>query len=179
MPSRTALAAGVTLAATLISGAVAMAATTRGATTHTASAAGAAVAAAAPTPTRSAAPVATPAAPVDPLATLLLAVGQGNQASGTPVANSAAAAAWFAGLAARAQPSGATVSAPANSKPGSDTTKRTPAPTSSPPTSPPTTAAPSPTTPTTSPPYNCSGSDDGMSETYKHAREQYCESRHG
>ena len=25
------------------------------------------------------------------------------------------------------------------------------------------------------PPYNCAGSDDGMTEAYKHAREQYCQ----
>jgi hypothetical protein len=33
------------------------------------------------------------------------------------------------------------------------------------------------TSPTTAPPYNCSGSDDGLSEAVKHAREQYCHSR--
>lgn len=25
------------------------------------------------------------------------------------------------------------------------------------------------------PPFNCAGSDDGMTETYKQAREQYCQ----
>ncbi len=52
-------------------------------------------------------------------------------------------------------------------------------PPTSPPSNPPTNPPPS-TSPTTAPsasppPYNCSGSDDGMTEAYKHAREQYCQ----
>lgn len=45
---------------------------------------------------------------------------------------------------------------------------------------PPTTSPPPSTSPTTAPaagppPFNCAGSDDGMTEAYKHAREQYCQ----
>lgn len=40
-------------------------------------------------------------------------------------------------------------------------------------------AAPAAPPPTTSGPYNCSGSDDGMSEAYKQAREAYCQGKGG
>ncbi len=44
-----------------------------------------------------------------------------------------------------------------------------------PPSTTPTTTPPPTTPPSTGPaPYNCSGSDDGLSESVKHAREEYC-----
>lgn len=47
-------------------------------------------------------------------------------------------------------------------------------PTSSP-TNPPLTTPPTTAPGAGPPPYNCAGSDDGMTEAYKHAREQYCQ----
>ena len=75
---------------------------------------------------------------------------------------------------------------PANSGPAPSTPQQpgsAPRPVSKPPATPPTnspTNPPSSTPPTTAPsasppPYNCAGSDDGMTEAYKHAREQYCQ----
>ncbi len=61
----------------------------------------------------------------------------------------------------------------ATHQPGSDPepVQKAPTPTTSPPpsTSPTTAPAASP------PPFNCAGSDGGMTEAYKHAREQYCQ----
>lgn len=68
---------------------------------------------------------------------------------------------------------GVTQPVPATSSPAPSTPQQPgsgPRPVFKPPTTPPT-ATPS----AGPPPYNCAGSDDGMTEAYKHAREQYCQ----
>ncbi len=108
-------------------------------------------------------------------------------ANATPTASSPAAktvAAFWAAVAASRQPAGTGVAqpVPANSGPAPaipQPPRSGPRPVPKPPTSP--TTNPTPSTPPTTapnaspPPYNCAGSDDGMTEAYKHAREQYCQ----
>lgn len=112
MLSRSALAASITVTATLVSGIAAFAATTDTKELSTQSAGASVVAAPAVAP-GAATPVGDPGAPRSP--------------SPTPAAP--------------------------------------PNPTTTPPTTPPS---------TNPPPFNCSGSDDGLSEAVKHARETYC-----
>ena len=96
----------------------------------------------------------------------------------TPTASSSDAKIVTAFWAAVAASSEVAQPVPANSgpvpstphQPSSGTRPPTSPSTNRPPATPPTTAPnPSP------PPYNCAGSDDGMTEAYKHAREQYCQ----
>jgi hypothetical protein len=170
VPSRSALAASLTLTASLISGAVAMAATTAGPAPSDAAGAATTPATSAP----SAPATATPPAGQDPLVTLMLAVAAENQKTGTAAPGTTGAAAWFAAASGGAAAGGGSGSSGGNqssSDPSRGTHTESPSPSPTPPS--PTSPAPT-TTPTTAPPYNCSGSDDGMSEAYKHAREEYC-----
>ncbi|MBK5287506.1 MAG: hypothetical protein JJE46_03455 [Acidimicrobiia bacterium] len=92
--------------------------------------------------------------------------------------NSSAAPTWTPAPASASGSSTETTGkkAPA-AKPSSPTTTPN-SPTAAPsPSPPPPTAAP--TTATTTPLYNCSGSDDGLSEVDKHAREEWCHAHGG
>ena len=100
-----------------------------------------------------------------------------------PTASSPAAktvAAFWAAVAASSQPAGNRVAqpGPANSGPAPSTPQQPssgPRPVTKPPTSPPPSTPPTTAPSASPPPYNCAGSDDGMTEAYKHAREQYCQ----
>lgn len=175
MPNRKALTMAGAVTASLISGAIAVGATV-GHTPLTSVAA----ADSAPTPAASRARTAAPPLPStasDPVAP--------TAARRADVPTSPAAALWFAGLAAQS-PSAAPASGGPAGAPAAPTTKPSSGARSTPPASPapavhtpPPTAAPAATTTTTVPLYNCSGSDDGMTESYKHAREVWCEAHGG
>lgn len=175
MPNRKALTMVGAVTASLISGAIAVGATV-GRTPLTSLAA----ADAAPTPTASPAPAtaaASPSTASDPVAP--------GAPQRTDIPTSPAAALWFAGLAAQS-PSAAPTSGGAAGAPAAPTTKPSSGARGTPSTSPapvvqtpPPTAAPGATTTTTGPLYNCSGSDDGLTESYKHAREVWCEAHGG
>jgi hypothetical protein len=175
MPNRTAITAAAAVTASLLSGGLAFAATV--------SSPAAPVAADVRTAAATDAPGAGgPTAPADDLATAWFAGVQSGAttAAGATRAGSDRAAAWFAGLTAQ---SGASAFRVATDDPDSPEAthppKRhdpTPTTTAAPPaTNPPVTNPP--TTPTTTPaPWNCRGSDDGLTETQKQAREAYCHS---
>lgn len=160
MLSRSALAASITVTATLVSGMAAFTATTdsSGFASETAGAASVALARA--------------------------GSGAGISGPSTAGAKLSPAAVWFAAVAAGQPGTGASADAasdgagpPADDSPGGHHSPPTTTPTSAPAhPSTPTTSPPNPPT-TSPPPFNCSGSDDGMSEAYKHAREQYCQSQ--
>ncbi|MEO6468531.1 MAG: hypothetical protein ABIP21_05485 [Acidimicrobiia bacterium] len=106
-------------------------------------------------------------------------VGSTASTNATPTASSSDAKIVTAFWAAVSASSEVEQSVPANSGPAPSTPHqpssgtRPPSPTSpstNPPPSTPPTTAPNPSPP----PYTCAGSDDGMTEAYKHAREQYC-----
>lgn len=160
MPSRSALAASITVTATLVSGMAAVAATT-GFRPLTAASADAA-----PPPQLGAS---EPAAGTPGVAPAAWPVIPGTVAGpSTPPTASSAAAAWLLAL---ARGSGAPPATGAGSSEAAPSAH---------PTTPTTSPKPdtSPTTPTTSPPpYNCSGSDDGLSQAVKQAREAYCHSQ--
>ena len=115
-------------------------------------------------------------------------VGGPAATNATPTSSSSGATAiaafWAAAAASNGHPAtnGVAQPVPATSSHAPSTTQQPgsgPRPVFKPPTSSPTN--PPPTTPPTAapsagpPPYNCAGSDDGMTEAYKHAREQYCQ----
>jgi len=171
MPNRSSVAATITIVATLLSGTVAVAATVQRTIAASDDDRPAALAVAAP---RSAGPTPAPAgepaagdadttAPdrpsADPKVKFLLALSR-----------SQTAAASAGGAPPASDGGGRRGSFPADTDDddGSDTDHAAaPAPVPAP--------APAPSTTTTAPaPYNCRGSDDGMSESYKHAREEWC-----
>lgn len=161
MPSRSALAASITVTATLVSGMAAVAATT-GFRPLAAASADAAPSLQAATSAPAAGPGVAPAA-----SSVVPGTAAGPSA---PPSSSSAAAAWLVAL---ARGSGAPPTTGAGSSAPPSVADPTTPTTSPKPVAPPTTKPPTPTT--TSPaPFNCAGSDNGLSEAAKQAREAYC-----
>ncbi len=170
MPARTSVATTITVVATLLSGVVATAATVHGSSRSTEQPTAAA-----------AAPAGVDGAALDPAAPDGFAMS-GPEPEAAPSAERGSADPKVRFLLALSRSQSTAARFPASTNPagtgqpgdagdaGKSTTKRdgpAPAPTTSPPTTKP---APASTTTTAPPAFNCSGSDDGMSETYKHAR---------
>lgn len=174
MLSRSALAASITVTATLFSGLAALAATTdtgglAGQTAGASTVTVPAVISGAGTPTGD------PGTPGGPNAGPIETPG-----FGTTAAPDSAAARWAAAVVTAADPipagtSPTPKSAPPTTTPPAKTPKPPPSPTTAPTTTPPSTTPPT----TNPPPSNCTGSDDGLSEATKQAREAYCENRGG
>jgi hypothetical protein len=164
MPNRTAVTAALALAATIATGTVAMATTLTGPITPVGT--DAAVSVAGPE-TETEPTLTTPATQpaFDPEAVALLAfAAKMNAAGGVAVSGAAPGGSSAGGAAAPANLRGGIPSSPkAPMTAGhSPAPSPTPAPTAAPPTTNP------------APPFDCGGSDDGLSEAVKHAREQYC-----
>lgn len=172
MLSRSALAASITFTATLVSGMAAFAATTdsNGFASETASAASVATA-------RSGSGMGSPTGDTGVPAP----AGSGISGPSTVGAKVSPAALWAAAVAAGQPGTGGSAGTtsdgtqpPADDSPGRHHSPPATTPTSGPTNAPsPTTSPPNPPS-TNPPPFNCSGSVDGLSEAYKHAREQYC-----